>query len=213
MTTRTLRRDAERNREKLLEAASELFSTRGLDVTLDEVAEHAGVGVGTAYRRFTNKDVLIDALLDARIDEMGALAQTGLENPDPWEGLASYIEGTLALQVRDRALKQVLFAPGRGRKRVAEAKERLLPTIRALVDRAHDAGVVRPDFQQSDIPMLYLMLGTVVDFSREADPELYRRYLAILLEGIRAGGQPPDLPRPALDVPVFQEAMARFKGH
>lgn len=212
MTTKQLRRDAERNRERLMAAAAELFAERGLDVTLDEVAERAGVGVGTAYRRFADKDTLIDALLDARIDEMGALAQSGLDNPDPWEGLAGYIEGTLALQVRDRALQQVLFAPGRGRKRVAEAKERLLPTIRALVERAHEAGVVRPDFQQSDIPMLYLMLGTVVDFSREADPELYRRYLAILLEGIRAGGRPPELPRPALDLPEFQEAMRRYKS-
>lgn len=212
MTPKTLRRDAERNRERLMEAAAELFRTRGLDVTLDDVAEHAGVGVGTAYRRFANKDELIDALLEVRIDEMVSMAERGLENPDPWDGLVGYIEGALELQLCDRGLKEVLFAPGRGKKRVAGAKGRLGPAVTALAARARDAGVVRDDFDTSDIPMIYLMLGTVVDFSREAEPELYRRYLAILLEGIRAGGQPPALPVPALDLPRFQAAMAEFKA-
>lgn len=212
MTTRTLRRDAELNRERLLASARELFATRGLDVTLDEVADHAGVGVATAYRRFANKDELIDALLEDRIDEMVAMAERGLENADPWEGLIDYIVGALELQVRDRGLKEVLFAPGRGKKRVAGAKGRLGPAVTAVAERAREAGVVREDFQASDIPMIYLMLGTVVDFSREADPELYRRYLAILLEGIRAGGQPTELPVPALELPRFQAAMADYKS-
>lgn len=212
MTPKALRRDAERNRERLLEAARELFATRGLDVTLDDVAEHAGVGVATAYRRFADKDELIDALLEERIDEMVAMAERGLEHSDPWLGLVSYIEGALELQVRDRGLKEVLFAPGRGKKRVAGAKGRMGPVVSKLAERARDAGVVRADFDTTDIPMLYLMLGTVVDFSRDTEPELYRRYLALLLEGIRAGGQPPELPLPAMELAEFQEAMGRFKG-
>jgi AcrR family transcriptional regulator len=213
MNPKTLRRDAELNRERLLTAARELFSTRGLDVTLDDVAEHAGVGVGTAYRRFADKDELIDALLEDRIDEMVSMAERGIEDPDPWDGLVGYIVGALELQVRDRGLKEVLFAPGRGKKRVAGAKGRLAPAVTKLAARAREAGVVREDFETSDIPMIYLMLGTVVDFSREAEPELYRRYLAILLEGIRAGGRPAELPVPALEIPRFQKAMAAFKSH
>lgn len=212
MVPKTLRRDAERNRERLLESARELFAARGLDVTLDDVAEHAGVGVGTAYRRFANKDELIDALLEERIDEMVALAERGTADPDPWEGLVGYIEGALELQLRDRGLKEVLFAPGRGKKRVAGAKGRLGPAVDALAKRARDAGTVRADFDTSDIPMIYLMLGTVVDFSREVEPELYRRYLALLLEGIRAGGQPPELPVPALEILRFQAAMTDYKS-
>lgn len=212
MTTRTLRRDAERNRQRLLDAARDLFTTRGLDVTLDDVAEHAGVGVGTAYRRFANKDELIDALLDSRIDEMVAMAERGLEDPDPWDGLVSYIVGALELQVRDKGLKEVLFAPGRGRTRVAGAKSRLAPAVTALADRAREAGVVRQDFAPSDIPLIYLMLGTAVDFSRDAEPELYQRYLAMLLEGIRAGGQPAELPVAALELETFQGCMAAYKN-
>ena len=212
MTNKTLRRDAELNRQRLMESAAELFRERGLDVTLDDVAEHAGVGVGTAYRRFADKDELIDALLESRIDEMVAMAERGLEDPDPWDGLVSYIVGALELQVRERGLKDVLFAPGRGKKRVAAAKGRMGPAVTALADRARAAGVVREDFQPSDIPLIYLMLGTVVDFSRGFEDGLYRRYLAILLEGIRAGGQPPELPVPALELEKFQAAMARFKS-
>ena len=156
--------------------------------------------MGTAYRRFADKDELIDALLESRIDEMVAMAERGLEDPDPWDGLVGYIVGALELQVRDRGLKEVLFAPGRGKKRVAAAKGRMGPAVTALADRARAAGVVREDFQPSDIPLIYLMLGTVVDFSRGFEDGLYRRYLAILLEGIRAGGQPPELPVPALEL-------------
>ncbi len=210
MTPKTLRRDAEENRVRLLEAAGELFTTRGLDVTLDDVAEHAGVGVATAYRRFANKDELIDALLEDRIDAMVAIAEESLADPDPWAGLSGYLERTVALQVADRGLKQVLYAQRRGAKRVASAKRRLKPMVTQLVERAHEAGVVRSDFQPSDVPLINLMAGTVVDFSRQIEPDLYKRYLAILLAGIRAGAEPAQLPEPPLPMPRFEAAMREF---
>ena len=89
MTTpveRPLRRDASRNRERLLEAARELFAARGLDVTMDEIARHAGVGVGTAYRRFANRDELIRALFEERMLAYVALAEEALAEPEPWDG-------------------------------------------------------------------------------------------------------------------------------
>src|SRR5215212_8386823 len=104
-----LRADAERNRERILDAAREVFAERGLDVTLDEVARHAGVGVGTAYRRFPNKHVLIEALMIERIAELEATARECLADPDPWNGVATYLERALAQQAADRGLKEVLF--------------------------------------------------------------------------------------------------------
>ncbi len=86
---RPLRRDAERNRQRMLQAASEVFTERGLDVSLDEVARHAGVGVGTVYRRFRTKEDLVEALFVDRIEEVAALAEDAAEAPDPWTGLAS----------------------------------------------------------------------------------------------------------------------------
>jgi AcrR family transcriptional regulator len=209
--TAPLRADAERNRQRLLTAAKEVFATRGLDVTLDDIARHAGVGTGTAYRRFPNKDALIEALMADRIGELAAIAEECLEDPDPWRGLAGYFERALALQASDRGLKDVLFSPGRGRDRVAHARRSLAPIVTRLVRRAVDAGVVRGDIATSDVPVINFMLNTVVDFGRDVEPELYRRYLTIVLDGLRPREDPTPLPVEALKVPAFQEALARWK--
>src|SRR5438552_7742440 len=105
---RPLRRDAERNRQRILDAARELFTERGLTVTLNDIAHHAGCGVGTVYRRFPDKELLIDALFEERIDELVDFANEGLADPDPWHGLVRFLERALDAQTRDRGLKEVL---------------------------------------------------------------------------------------------------------
>jgi AcrR family transcriptional regulator len=209
--TAPLRADAERNRQRLLAAAKDLFATRGIDVTLDDVARHAGVGTGTAYRRFPNKDALIDALMADRIGELGAIARECLEDPDPWRGVAGYLERALALQASDRGLKEVLFSPGRGRDRVAHARRALAPVVTRLVRRAVEAGVVRSDMTTSDVPVINFMINTVVDFGRDIEPALYERYLAIVLDGLRPRPDLEPLPVDALTIPDFQEALARWR--
>ncbi len=89
---RPLRRDAERNRRLILDAARELFEQRGLGVTLNDIAHHAGVGVGTVYRRFPDKEQLIDALLEDRIADLVGSAREGALDPDPWHGLTTFLE-------------------------------------------------------------------------------------------------------------------------
>src|SRR5438067_12790924 len=101
-TEKPLRADAERNRRRILEAAAELFATKGLSVGLDEIARHAGVGVGTAYRRFPHKTQLIEELLDERVARMVELGEHALAASDPWEGLASYLEQATELLVLNR---------------------------------------------------------------------------------------------------------------
>jgi AcrR family transcriptional regulator len=209
--TMPLRADAERNRQRLLAAAKEVFATRGLDVTLDEIARHAGVGTGTAYRRFANKDALIDALMEDRIGEFAAIARECLEDPDPWLGLTGYLERALALQAADRGLKEVLYSPGRGRERSAHARRAIAPVVTKLVRRAVEAGAVRSDFSTSDVPIINFMLNTVVDLSRDVEPELYRRYLAIVLDGLRPRDDVDPLPVDALKIATFQEALANWK--
>jgi AcrR family transcriptional regulator len=201
-----LRADAERNRRRLLDAAAELFTERGLDVTLDEIARHAGVGTGTAYRRFANKDALIDALFEERIDELVALARSCLEVEDPWIALVTYIERALELQGADRGLKQLLHG-ARGEDRVAASKQRLAPVVGELVQRAVDAGVVRADLELTDVPVINFMLSSVAELARDVEPELWRRYLAIVLDGLRAPGATP-LPVRALERDAWQRALA-----
>jgi AcrR family transcriptional regulator len=209
--TAPLRADAERNRQRLLAAAKDLFRTRGLDVTLDDVARHAGVGTGTAYRRFANKDQLIDALMADRIGEIGQIAKECLDEPDPWVGLTSFFERALALQAADRGLKEVLFSSGRGRERSNQARLKIAPVVTKLVKRALDAGVVRSDMATSDVPVINFMLNLVVDLGRDIRPELYKRYLAIVLDGLRPRDDLEPLPVDALPIRTFQDALARWK--
>src|SRR5499426_2539721 len=122
---RPLRRDAERNRQRILRAASEVFTTRGVEATLDDVAHHAGVGVGTVYRRFPDKEALIEALFEERLDTMVGLAEEGSANPDPWAGLVFFLEQAGGLLAGDRGLRQIVMFASHGRDRVGEPRARL----------------------------------------------------------------------------------------
>src|SRR5207244_10954019 len=89
-TEQPLRKDAERNRQRILEAARELFARQGLGVTLNDIAHHAGVGVGTVYRRFPDRRQLIEALFEQRLEKIRQLLEEALEEPHPWRWLTSF---------------------------------------------------------------------------------------------------------------------------
>jgi len=197
VTERPLRADAERNRRLLLDAARELFAERGLQVTLDDIARHAGLGVGTAYRRFASRERLIDALFEERVGDIVALAREALEADDPWGGLTGFLERSVELQSADRGLKELLLGTAEGRERVATIRAQMRPLATELVRRAQDAGYLRREFAPQDMPLLQIMLGAIVDASQPVQPELWRRYLALILDGMRADGGP----REPLDVP------------
>lgn len=198
-TVRPLRKDAEANRKRLLQAAAELFAERGLQVTLNDIAHHAGVGVGTAYRRFANKEEVIDALFVQRLEQLAALCEHALAEPDPWRGLVTYIEQTLQLQVQDRGLTDIINNPSLGQHRLTEATDRIGPMLDRLVERARQHGSLREGLASTDLVFLQIALASVMDATRSVTPELYRRYLAIFLDGIRAeaeGSDPLPLPPP-----------------
>src|SRR5581483_6689826 len=143
ITEKPLRKDAERNRQRILDAARELFMERGLGVTLNDIAHHAGVGVGTVYRRFPDKDQLVDVLFEERLAEMVAMMEAALAEPDPWDGVAGFLEGALALQARDRGLKDLMLGSPDGLERVARFRAQLMPLGVRLIQRAIDAGALR----------------------------------------------------------------------
>src|SRR5438477_701814 len=122
---RPLRKDAERNRQRILAAARELFAERGLAATLNDVAHEAGVGVGTVYRRFPNKAELVDALFDQYMERLTEVINEALEDPDAWRGLVLFLERMLELQVADRALGELFVGAAGGFERIARARERL----------------------------------------------------------------------------------------
>ena len=206
---RALRRDAVRNRERLLVAARELFAEEGFEVTLDDIARHAGVGVGTAYRRFANKDELLDALFAEQTVELAAAAATGLTDPDPWHGLVGYLERSLALQLRDKGLAQIVSGDRISGEQHDWNREVMAPKNRALINRARDAGMVRDDVTGTDLTFIQVGLNAIMTRSRHAHPELYRRYLYLMLDGLRAEpGHPTPLPVAALTSDQTHAVMA-----
>jgi AcrR family transcriptional regulator len=189
-----LRRDAELNRRRLIAAAHEVFRERGLSATLDDVARHAGVGVGTAYRRFANKEELVDALFDDMIDQVARLAAEAAADPDAWRGLTTSLEKVCELQAFDRGLRDVMLGTGRGPQRQALVARRVKPAVDALVARAKEQGTLRPDAEPWDLPMIQLMVAAVTD--QTGHPDLWRRYLRLVLDGLRT--QPGTDPLPAM---------------
>lgn len=210
---RALRKDAARNRERLLEAARQLFAEHGLTVTLNDIAHHAGVGVGTAYRRFANKEELIDALFEESLQDLAAVAHEALEQPDAWTALVDFLERSLHMQFGDRGLNQIMNDASLGHERVSDARDRIAPLMVQLVQRAKEQGAIRPDFDQTDIIFMQLGLSAVMDGSRAIEPELYRRYLTMFLDGIRTDrGVFTPLPVAALSAEQTHQAMTRKRS-
>ena len=196
---RAMRRDAVQNRERLLAAARELLAEQGFEVTLDDIARHAGVGVGTAYRRFANKGELLDALFTEQTVELAAAADAGLADPDPWHGLVSYLEKSLALQLRDRSLAQIVGGDRISVEQHDWNRDVMAPKNRALIARGREAGVLRADVAGTDLTFIQVGLNAIMTRSRDWHPDLYRRYLYLLLDGLRAeSGNPTPLPIAAL---------------
>jgi AcrR family transcriptional regulator len=208
---RPLRRDAERNRLRILQAAREVFADRGLDASLDQIAAHAGVGVGTVYRRFPDKDALIDALFEEGIDEVAAAGQRALSAPDPWEGLVGFLQQANALLACDRGLRQVLLS--RGAHRTERAREKITPIATELVARAQQAGSLRADLDPLDLPVIQLMVSAIADLTREVSPELWQRALTIIIDGLASTRQTPTpLPGKPLDRDQLAAAISKH-GH
>src|SRR6187455_2802316 len=103
--TRPLRRDAERNRGLLVAAARDAFAADGIEVSVEEIARRAGVGVATLYRRFPTKEELIDAVLEDALGEICDAAEAALEVEDAWAGFTSFLERVFELHVRNRGIK------------------------------------------------------------------------------------------------------------
>ena len=180
-----MRRDAERNRQRILAAAAEVFTERGLDATLDEVARAAGVGVGTVYRRFPDKEALVSELFRDRIDALVTVAEEACAAPDPWQSLVAYLEFAAAALAGDLGLRQLMMFGTYDRDQVCYARDRMGPVLTRLVERAQASGDLRPDFAATDVKMIGFMLASVAEYAASVSPDLWRRYLAMLIDGLR----------------------------
>ena len=192
---RPLRADAQRNHDRIIEAAHAAFAEGGLEVSMEEIARRANVGPATLYRRFPRKQQLLRAILDVRLAELEPQILAACADPDPWEGLCAGMLALLDIQARNMAFVQVLAAAGELPQLKRELGERVLAPLCELFARAQAAGAVRADLEPQELPVLIRMVATTI--SRDAHgaaSQGWRRYLALLADALRTGA-PSTLPR------------------
>ena len=170
------------------------------------------MGVGTVYRRFPDRDELIENLFEENMAELAGLMEQALADPDPWHGLVWFLTQAAGKQSADAAFKELVTDPSAGTTRIIRIRDRMTPMAQELFERARRAGRLREDIDAHDIPMLQLMVGALIDAARDVDPELWRRYMALLVRGLatRPDDEPP-LPVTAPDDPVVDAVMSVAK--
>lgn len=162
---RPVRKDAARNRARLIEAAREVFAARGFGATLDDIARHAGVGTGTAYRHFPNKQAIAAEVLADATTAIAEDARDALAIEDPWLALVTFFERTATRQAADRGLYETLTGQGNPEEQ-ARIWPQVVASVTELFERAHAAGVIRPDAAAQDIAAIFTLLGPAFDMSR-----------------------------------------------
>ncbi|WP_326636080.1 TetR/AcrR family transcriptional regulator [Nonomuraea fuscirosea] len=201
------RRDARRNRERLLECARRAFADQGAEAALDGIARDADLVVGTLYRHFPTRLDLLCAVLEPKlrgvIDEVEAAL--GLE--DPWEAFRGLLEVLCAAQAGDRAFGDFLARRFPGDDRTETAHREICALAQGVLERAQAAGVVRPDVTGADLLLLLWASSRVAEATREVAPSLWRRHVHLALDGFRPTNR-LDLREPAWDADRLCRAMA-----
>lgn len=190
-----LRSDAQDNRDRILEAARELFAESGLGVTMRQIARRAGVGPATLYRRFPTKQ---DLVLEAFTDELGAcsaIVREAAADPDPWRGFCSVIERVTVLNARNQGFTDAFMAEHPSAVDFPAHRVALTREIAAISRRAIAAGELRADFVLDDF-MLVLLAGRGLTTIPARDRfAAARRFAALTIEGLRAGDANYPLPK------------------
>jgi AcrR family transcriptional regulator len=183
---RPLRADARRNREKIVQAARALVAERGSAAQIDDVAHKAGVGVGTVYRHFPNKEALMGELLRMCVVEQTELSRSLADHEDAWEGFAQLVRDACEMMASDAATRRTWQAADQAAFAYAQdAKAELRDAASFVIERAHAAGALRDDFSVDDMGGLMCGLGAAIDAMPDEDGR-WRRLVEFALDGLRA---------------------------
>jgi AcrR family transcriptional regulator len=190
---RPLRADARRNRERVLQAAREVFAEQGREAQIDDVAKRAEVGVGTVYRHFPTKEALIDALAAEAFGRMLAVALEQVQrDDDPWDALVTTLWSGAEIMAGDRAVSQLMTEMPSINVDV-DMQKQLNEALTTLLSRARDAGTLREDIVLDDVPMLMCGVG-MATMKPHCVAGAWRRHVAIVIDGLRASGASGPLP-------------------
>ena len=191
-----LRADAQRNLERILEAAHVVFAERGLDASVSEIAERAGVGTATIFRRFPTKDDLVEATLERVLVSFEARAVAAAESDDPAAAIGEFMAWVVQRFIEDRCLCDTSGGLFFVRPRMQELTGRVTEAVELLLKRAQDEGAIRQDVVAEDLGFLLGAVGRSGIALERTAPGAWRRYVGIVLDGLRPAGATPLERRP-----------------
>ena len=186
--SRSLRVDARENRDRVLDAARELFAERGIDVTMRDIARRAEVGPATLYRRFPTKRALIDEAFASEMRECRAIVVEGSADPDPWHGFSSVIERITELNARNHGFVDAFLSANPEFERIATHRASLFRMLTDLAGRAQRAGGLRADFVMDDVLLLLLAGRGLASMPKERRVDAARRFAALVIDALREPG-------------------------
>jgi AcrR family transcriptional regulator len=183
-----LRADARRNLERLRTTAFEVFSERGLDTPLEDIAQRAGVSIGTLYNRFGSREGLIDAVVaDAAAAQLGTVVRHARASTDPWERFAAYVGLICELQAADPAFNDVVSRCYPGAVRLKAVCDQALEHAAEFIEDAQRQGSLRADFTSHDLFTVFWANAGLVRAMADVGRDAWRRNLAFVLDGLRVG--------------------------
>ena len=199
---RPLRRDAEHNRLRMLTAAEQVFAEQGLDVSVDCLIEAAGVGTGTFYRRFPDKQALIDALVTELLATMTELARTALAEDRDGTGLERFLRAA----GREMQTHSGFLARAWQHRSPPEQVAVVRQLVSELLVTAQRAGRAARTVSPTDISMVLWAVTGIIENTATVDPGAWERHLDLVLAGLRAGE--PTYSRP----PMSPEQLSSIAG-
>jgi AcrR family transcriptional regulator len=207
---RPLRADAEHNRERIVEAARALFAEHGIDVTREEIARRAGVGMATLRRRYPTRADLVAGVFEEKMWLFAAGARKALDDPDPWHGFSRYVTSLCAMQTSDRGFSDVLTLTFPTVAGFETARAQAYRDFSELIRRAQAAGALRQDFVAEDLIILLMASAGVVAATAKTAPRSAPRLVAYLLQAFAAPAAAP-LPPPPTSRQIYN-AITRLNG-
>ena len=182
-----LRKDAARNREKLLAAAVGLFAERGTEGSLEEVAKRAGVGIGTLYRHFPTRDALVEAAYRNEVAQLRAAADELLAELPPDQALEAWVRRFVEYGTAKRGMRDALQSiAGGGADLFAETRGQVTEGVAVLLRAGAEAGTLRSDVEPEDVLRAMGAIWLVTEGDDFADQAM--RILRLVLDGLRYRG-------------------------
>ncbi|MFJ3553136.1 TetR/AcrR family transcriptional regulator [Streptomyces sp. NPDC090114] len=182
------RADMVRNRHLLLTAATEAFAEGGVDVSMGEIAQRAGVAKGTVFRHFPSKDDLLAAITLRLLDGLVGTAERLLKADDAGAALREFMTAGVETLTADRAFCEVIGRPSLQHAEVRAEIARLCDTVEALTARAREQGAVRGDITGTDVVLLLGGIHQTAAPVLDQQPQAWRRYLELAFDGLFATG-------------------------